>query len=194
MIAFKTAMRGYDKKEVDAYLHKITEFHESKLREMEECIKRLKDENDYLYAKNSEYHRNEERVSDAILKAMEVKNDLEKQLRKQIELEEDRLNIFKTKWIAFARGLHHANADRVVNDVEKYISDFKKEFSEKATRELDLRQSEPLSPAERSYQKEKLRVGSLARERDLEEKKSAASLLDESCRESGDNHSFIFED
>ena len=194
MISFRTALRGYDKKEVDAYLHKTTEYHESKLREMEECIKRLKDENDYLYAKNSEYHRNEERVSDAILKAMQVKNDLEKQLRKQIELEEDRLNIFKTKWIAFAKGLHHVNAERVVEDVDKYIFDFKREFSEKATRELDLRQSESLSPAERSYQKEKARVEAIEREKASEEKKSAVSLLDEPNKGNGESHSFFFED
>ncbi|MBR5987632.1 MAG: DivIVA domain-containing protein, partial [Clostridia bacterium] len=104
---FKTAIRGYDKKEVDAYLHKTTEYNESKLRELEDHINRLKEENDYLYAKNGEYHRNEERVSGAILKAMQVKNELESELKKKIQLEEDRLMIFKSKWIAYFKGLHN---------------------------------------------------------------------------------------
>ena len=52
MAKFKVRFKGYDRKEVDAYLHKTTEYHESKLRELEDCIKRLKDENDYLYDLN----------------------------------------------------------------------------------------------------------------------------------------------
>ncbi|HAE88630.1 MAG TPA: cell division regulator GpsB, partial [Clostridiales bacterium] len=38
MQKFKTTIRGYDKKEVDAYLHKTTEYNESKFRELEERI------------------------------------------------------------------------------------------------------------------------------------------------------------
>ena len=180
---FKTALRGYDKKEVDTYLFKLTEHQESKLRELEECISRLKEENDYLYAKNGEYHRNEERVSSAILKAMEIKNDLEKELKKKIELEEDRLRIFKTKWIAYARGLHRANADRVIDEVEEYISAFRDEFIHKANRELDLPEQQLLSAADRSYLAEKERI-----ERNADcvspEKTSAASLIRETTPKS----------
>ena len=173
MAKFKTAIKGYDKKEVDQYLHKTTEYHESRLRELEECIKRLREENDYLYSKNSEYHRNEERVSDAILKAMEVKSELEKEHKRKIALEEDRLRIFKSKWIAYARGIDHANADRIVADIEGYLEEFRKEFTQKAIRDLDVEEGEP-SVAEKSYRKEKARLAALTREK--EEKMSAVSL------------------
>ena len=174
MERFRTALRGYDKKEVDAYLYKLTEHHESKLRELEECITHLKEENDYLYAKNGEYHRNEERVSNAILKAMQIKSDLEKEIRKKIELEEDRLRIFRTKWIAFARGLHRANADRVVEDIDGYISTFREEFVKKANRDLDLPEEEEVSRAERSYRSEMRRVEQIADESINEGKKMIA--------------------
>ena len=180
MARFKSAFKGYDKKEVDEYLHKTTEYHESKMRELEECVKRLKEENDYLYAKNTEYHRNEERVSGAILKAMQVKTDLEKELRIKISLEEDRLRIFKTKWIAYARGLNHANADRVVEDIDGYVATLRRDFIERATRELDLPDS-PCSSAEKSYLQEQARIRSLKStpvSLAEGEKMSAASLVD----------------
>ena len=173
---FKTAIRGYDKKEVDAYLHKMTEFNESKLRELEERIKRLKEENDYLYAKNGEYHRNEERVSGAILKAMQVKTDLENELKIKVRLEEDRLNIFKAKWIAYFKGVHNTNADRVLEEIDGYIDTFRKEFIKKTNRELDLPEGD-LPQAERSFISERERVNKLKQEDDLKQKMSAASLL-----------------
>ena len=176
MTKFKTAVKGYDKHEVEAYLHKTTEFHESKVRELEDRIRRLKEENDYLYAKNSEYHRNEERVSDAIIKAMQIKETLEKEYRKKIALEEDRLKIFKIKWIAYAKGLHHANADRVVEDVDGYIQAFREEFVKQATRDLAL-EEESYSAAEQSYLSEKKRLSTLKGESNEGEKMSAASLL-----------------
>lgn len=184
MARFRTTIKGYDKKEVEAYLHKTTEYHESKLRELEECIKRLKEENDYLYAKNTEYHRNEERVSSAIVKAMQVKSDLEGELRKKIALEEDRLKIFKTKWIAYARGINRSNADRVVKDVTAYINAFEHDFVRNAARELDL-DCRQQTAAERSYLSEEARLNSLRKE-NAEEKMSAASLLSESAMEDGD--------
>ncbi|MBO4479249.1 MAG: DivIVA domain-containing protein [Clostridia bacterium] len=182
---FKTAIRGYDKKEVDAYLHKTTEYNESKLRELEDHINRLKEENDYLYAKNGEYHRNEERVSGAILKAMQVKNELESELKKKIQLEEDRLMIFKSKWIAYFKGLHNPNADRVLEDVNDYVETFRRDFVKKANRELDLPEGE-LSQAERSYLAEQARVNEVKTDFSGE-KMSAASLLRNAQSKSGKN-------
>ena len=192
MAKFKTALRGYDKAEVDAYLHKTKEYHEGHVRDLEEAINRLKEENDYLYAKNSEYHRNEEKVSGAIVKAMEIKSELERELKKKIELEEDRLKIFKTKWLAYVRGINHANADRVLEDQQEYIESFKREFTKKATRELNLPEGE-LSPAERSYLTEKERLAAIAKaERD--EDKSAATLTVLPTGDGAKNDNGFFED
>ena len=176
MKKFKTKIGGYDRKEVDAYLHKTTEYQESKIRELEDCIKRLKEENDYLYAKNSEYHRNEERVSGAILKAMQIKNDLEEDLRKKIELEEDRLRIFKEKWLEFARGCDCAHAENALRNAEEYLRDFRERFSKEAMRDLGLEESR-ISPADRSYLSEQARLLNLSESREENEKMSAASLL-----------------
>ena len=171
---FKNAIRGYDKKEVDAYLHKTTEFQESRIRELEDAVRRLKEENDYLYAKNGEYHRNEERVSGAILKAMQVKNDLESELKKKISLEEDRLAIFKAKWLAYFKGVHNPPADRILDEIDAYIDDFRRDFIKKTNREIDLPEG-ALSQAERSYLAERDRIEGL-KESDIK-KASAASLL-----------------
>ena len=185
MQKFKTTIRGYDKKEVDAYLHKTTEYNESKFRELEERINRLKEENDYLYAKNGEYHRNEERVSGAILKAMQVKNELESELKKKIQLEEDRLAIFKSKWVAYFKGLRNPNADRVLEEIDGYIDTFRREFVKKANRELDLPEGE-LSQAEKSYLSEQARISEVKNEFS-DEKMSAASLLRSAQVRSGKN-------
>ena len=185
MQKFKTTIRGYDKKEVDAYLHKTTEYNESKFRELEERINRLKEENDYLYAKNGEYHRNEERVSGAILKAMQVKNELESELKKKIQLEEDRLAIFKSKWVAYFKGLRNPNADRVLEEIDGYIDTFRREFVKKANRELDLPEGE-LSQAEKSYLSEQARISEVKSEFS-DEKMSAASLLRPTQVKSGKN-------
>ncbi len=185
MQKFKTTIRGYDKKEVDAYLHKTTEYNESKFRELEERINRLKEENDYLYAKNGEYHRNEERVSGAILKAMQVKNELESELKKKIQLEEDRLAIFKSKWVAYFKGLRNPNADRVLEEIDGYIDTFRREFVKKANRELDLPEGE-LSQAEKSYLSEQARISEVKNEFS-DEKMSAASLLRSAQVKSGKN-------
>ena len=192
---FKTALRGYDRKEVDAYLHKTTEFNESKLRELEDCVKRLKEENDYLYAKNGEYHRNEERVSGAILKAMQVKSDLENEIKKKIRLEEDRLAIFKSKWIAYFKGLRNPNADRVLDDIDGYMNDFRRDFIKKASRDMELPEGE-LSQAEQSYFCEQERVRELRSEEDNDKKMSAASLLRSVQSKSGkiDGKIDIFDD
>ena len=163
MAKFKARFKGYDRREVDAYLHKKTEFYESREKELEECIKRLKEENDYLYAKNGEYRRNEEKVSGAIVKAMEMKSDLEREIKRKIALEEDRLRIFKTKWLAYVKGINRANADRVVEDVQDYIDAFRREFVGRATRELDL-EEDGASPAERSYRAEEERLAAIAKD------------------------------
>ena len=185
MAKFKVRFKGYDRKEVDAYLHKTTEYHESRLRELEECVKRFKEENDYLYAKNSEYHRNEERVSGAIVKAMEVKNNLERDLKKKIALEEDRLRLFKTKWLAYVKGINRSNADRVLEDAQGYIDTFRREFGEKATRELDL-PDEALSAAERSYYTERERLAAIASDLSSREKENAAFPPGKRERENGE--------
>ena len=171
MAKFKLSFKGYDRKEVDTYLHKKTEYHESREKELEECIKRLKEENDYLYAKNSEYRRNEERVSGAIVKAMEVKSDLERDLKRKIALEEDRLRLFKSKWLAYVKGINRSNADRVVEDAQDYIESFRRDFTMRSTRELDL-EEEPVSVAERSYHAERERLAAIAR--DASDKENAA--------------------
>lgn len=163
MARFGIKFKGYDRREVDAYLHKKEEYRESRERELEDCIRRLKEENDYLYAKNSEYRRNEERVSGAIVKAMEVKSDLERDLKKKIALEEDRLRIFKTKWLAYVKGINRSNADRVVEDAQDYIDAFRREFVLRATRELDIEDAPP-SAAERSYLAERERLAAIARD------------------------------
>ena len=183
MAKFRTVIRGYDKREVDTYLHKTTEFLESRIRELEEHVRRLKDENDFLYAKNGEYHRNEERVSGAILKAMQVKTDLESELRRKIALEEDRLTIFKSKWIAYFKGLHTATADRILEEIEGYIEEFRRDFVKRASRDMDLPSGE-ISAAERSYLSEQARVGTLQDDKD---KMSAASLLRTMQSRSGEN-------
>ena len=185
MQKFKTTIRGYDKKEVDAYLHKTTEYNESKFRELEERINRLKEENDYLYAKNGEYHRNEERVSGAIIKAMQIKNELESELKKKIRLEEDRLAIFKSKWIAYFKGIRNPNADRVLEEIDGYIDAFRRDFVKKANRELDLPEGE-LTQAEKSYLSEQARISELKNDFS-DEKMSAASLLRTAQAKSGKN-------
>ena len=192
MAKFKIAFKGYDKAEVDAYLHKTKEYHESHVRDLEEAIKRLKEENDYLYAKNSEYHRNEEKVSNAIVKAMEIKGELEREIKKKIELEEDRLKIFKTKWLAYVRGINHANADRVLEDQQEYIESFKRDFTKKATSELNLPEGE-LSPAERSFLAEKERLAAIAKA-EQEENKSAVTLTAKPTSDSAKSDNGFFED
>ena len=180
MTRFKRAVRGYDKKEVDEYVRKMNDHNEAKIHELEDCVERLKQENDYLYAKNAEYRRNEERVSGAILTAMEIKGNLEKELKTKIALEEDRLVAFKNKWTAFARGLSGSNADRVVDDVEAYVRDFRETFIKKANRDLNLKDEE--DPAEKSFRKEKIRLARSEKKSptiSLEEKMSAASLFRE---------------
>lgn len=177
MVRFKTQLRGYDKKQVDEYIHKTTEFSESKIRELEGCIERLKEENDYLYAKNADYRRNEERVSAAIVKAMEVKGSLEKEFRAKVSLEEDRLNLFKQKWTAYVRGIRESNADRVLEDTDGYIRRFKESFFLNANRDLNMKPKKDTSP-EKSYYNEQKRIRE-AQELSRQEKMSAASLLDE---------------
>jgi len=179
MARFKIKLKGYDRREVDAYLHKKQEYYESRERELEECIRRLKEESDYLYAKNSEYRHNEERVSGAIVKAMEVKSDLERDLKKKIALEEDRLRIFKTKWLAYVKGINRSNADRVLEDAQDYIDAFRHEFVLKSTRELDLEEGAP-SGAERSYREESERLAAIAKDVHPSENKDADLQIGES--------------
>ena len=177
MAKFKARFRGYDREEVNAYLHKTTEYNESRIKELEECIRRLKEENDYLYSKNNEYRRNEERVSGAIVKAMEVKGDLERDVKRKIALEEDRLRIFKTKWLAYVKGINRSNADRVAEDAQEYIEAFRREFVKKASRDLDI-EEEPFSAAERSYHAERERLAAIAK--DVAPTENAASADAES--------------
>ena len=188
MVRFKTQVRGYDKKQVDEYIHKTTEFSESKLRESEECIRRLKEENDYLYAKNADYRRNEERVSAAIVKAMELKTSLEKEFRAKLALEEDRLKLFKEKWTAYVRGISESNADRVLTDIDGYIRKFREEFIQRANRDLNIR-THSETASERSYYEEQERVREAKML--LDKKMSAASLLREEKSDASFDEGFI---
>lgn len=191
-------MRGYDKKQVDEYIHKTTEFGESKIRELEDCVERLKQENDYLYAKNAEYRRNEERVSGAILKAMEIKGTMERELQTKIALEEDRLIAFKKKWTAYARGLNKSNADAAIEDAEAYINAFRESFIKRANRDLNVKSAEKEEVAENSYLKEQARLsslkGSVFPNVSDKEKMSAASVFRETETAQNERYGAFIED
>jgi len=181
MVRFKTQIKGYDKRQVEEFIHKSTEFSESKIHELEKCVERLKEENDYLYAKNAEHRRNEERVSAAIVKAMEVKNTLESEMKAKIALEEDRLNLFKEKWGAFASQADAVHAENVIKTADEFIERFRKEFVKKANRELNLPPDDTNKPnaAEISYQNEQKRLQAALSNAPQGEKMSAASLFSE---------------
>ena len=195
MTRFKNAVHGYDKKQVNEYVEKMTEHNESKIRELEDCVDRLKQENDYLYAKNAEYRRNEERVSGAILQAMEIKGKIEKETEEKIALEEDRLVAFKNKWTAYARSLNGSNTDCVIEDLDAYVYSFREAFIKKANRDLNVKSEG--DPAEISYRKEQKRIErskNKSTPRPTEEKMSAASLYEEETTAPNTNETFGFTD
>lgn len=162
MARFSSARKGYNKNEVDEYLHTNTEFLEGKIRDLQGRIEQLKEENNYLYVKNGEFRRNEERVASAIIKAMEIKDKIENEMRAKAEMEGDRLRIFKEKWVTYAKGINNSNANRVVEDIDAYIEEFRNGFITKINTDLNIKSKDNTSnTAEIQYKVEQKRLSKL---------------------------------
>ena len=98
MEGFKRAIRGYDEKEVNAFLTKLNDNFASVTEEQKERIDELKEQNEKLSEELREYKKKEKLIERTLTEATKRAGDIESELKTQYALEIERLKIFQAKW------------------------------------------------------------------------------------------------
>lgn len=184
MARFLLEKKGYNKAEVDNYIQKTVSHLENKINDQSERIKQLKEEISYLYQKNDEYRRNEEKVSSALLKVMELKERVEQEQAERNELENERLKLFREKWISYAIEVQNSECKKVVDNLNTYMDKFSQElkYSLKSNLNIPSKHSPPTNRAELEFYKEQDRI---SKEQTITESREESEILIKMCRNLG---------
>ena len=168
MAKFSTVKKGYNKREVEDYIEKSEHFLEEKISDLKERICALKEELEEAYKINEEFRKKEDKISRLLMKAMEMKEEIESEAKQQWQLEEDRLALFREKWIAFAELTRNTHQAEVCNTLNKIMKDAKAGLEIKIKENLNICKSpitqEFSNQAEREYDEEKTRVADAKKE------------------------------
>ncbi len=135
MEGFKRAIRGYDEKEVNAFLTKLNDNFASVTEEQKERIDELKEQNEKLSEELREYKKKEKLIERTLTEATKRAGDIESELKTQYALEIERLKIFQAKWTNCYEELKNKyHFDKDVNNMESLVISTKQTLIDKLGR------------------------------------------------------------
>lgn len=124
---FKIVKKGYDTKETDDYILKITKEYEEELSKQKALILSLKDKLIELSAKVKEMESKKMLVSSALVRAVEKAEETEKTARKKLDAEIAALKTFHIRWTSYYKKLIQKYP---INDELKKAEEFTEKINE----------------------------------------------------------------
>ena len=98
---FKTVRKGYDKKEVDAYIEKMDAEKQASEVALRATLAQLKGELDEKQQKLDDFEKKAKRISDALISAVSKADEIEKLAVYKYNQEMDQLKSFHARWVAY---------------------------------------------------------------------------------------------
>lgn len=104
-MTFKRVFRGYDPKQVDAYLKSKTESDNMVLQAQRERVDQLVDENNRMKAQIAKYKADEQSISQALIQSQHLATKMQNDADKYAEVVLTRAKLFYAAWQAYAQTL-----------------------------------------------------------------------------------------
>ena len=104
-MTFKRVFRGYDPKQVDAYLKSKTESDNMVLQAQRERVDQLVDENNRMKAQIAKYKADEQAISQALIQSQHLATKMQNDADKYAEVVLTRAKLFYAAWQAYAQTL-----------------------------------------------------------------------------------------
>lgn len=104
-MSFKIVKKGYDTKETDAYILKITKEYESEIAKQKALILSLKDKLIELNDKVKEFESKKEMVSSALIRAVEKAEETQLLAKQKLDTEIAQLKSFHIRWTSYYKKL-----------------------------------------------------------------------------------------
>lgn len=123
---FRIVRKGYDTKETDDYILKLTKEHEDELAKQKALILTLKDKLISLSDKVKEMESQKRMVSSALVKAVEKAEETEKIAKQKLDNEIAQLKTFHIRWTSYYKKL-----------IEKYPLDEELKNAEEFTKKVN---------------------------------------------------------
>ncbi len=123
---FRIVRKGYDTKETDDYILKITKEYEDELSKQKALILSLKDKLIELSDKVKELESKKDMVASALVKAVEKADETERIAKKKLESEIVQLKSFHIRWTSYYQKL-----------IQKYPVDEELKKAEQFTKKIN---------------------------------------------------------
>ena len=98
---FKTVRKGYDKKEVEAYIEKMDAEKQASEKSLRATVAQLKGELDEKQQKLDDFEKKARRISDALISAVSKADEIEKLAVYKYNQEMEQLKSFHARWVAY---------------------------------------------------------------------------------------------
>lgn len=139
---FQITKKGYDKKEVDQYLTRMTEKHQDVCTDQLQRIEELKEEVADLEFQLSEYKSKEDEILNALVKAVETAKQMDNTARIRFALEGERIKIFQSKWEKYVdKTLVNA---KIRDEMNNYLNHVHVELAKVCKEELNITRTDDL--------------------------------------------------
>ena len=166
---FKRVFRGYDVKQVDAYIVHVQEDEKQHSQALKERIDELTEENYVLLKQVEQYQTDEKAISKSLIDSQKLANELTQDAEKYSDLVLTRAKIFYAAWSAYSQTLIATLSDdevksfnkiqgkieNIINAYEgKNIADDSKDLVQMANSQEDVVMTEQLdiTPSEATMQ------------------------------------------
>lgn len=166
---FKRVFRGYDTKQVDAYILQSQEDEKQHSQALKERIDELTEENYVLSKQVEQYQTDEKAISKSLIDSQKLANELTQDAEKYSDLVLTRAKIFYAAWSAYSQTLIATLSDdevksfnkiqgkieNIINAYEgKNIADDSKDIVEMANSQEEVAATKPpdITPSEATMQ------------------------------------------
>ena len=177
---FKVKYRGYDVKEVEAYIAEMQAKSETAMAQQRERIEALKTQNESLKAELAVLKSREEQIKVTLLKATNTANELDEQIKRRYKAELDRLKLFRAKWTGAYDELkerYHFSKDAL--NMESVAVQTELELTKYLTQEFSLAKGDDIDDMEAYFKSEVQRLTHLQQQVQLDVEKKQKSKRDE---------------
>lgn len=177
---FKVKYRGYDAKEVEAYIAETQAKSETAMAQQRERIEALKTQNESLKAELAVLKSREEQIKVTLLKATNTANELDEQIKRRYKAELDRLKLFRAKWTGAYDELkerYHFSKDAL--NMESVAVQTELELTKYLTQEFSLAKGDDIDDMEAYFKSEVQRLTHLQQQVQLDVEKKQKPKQDE---------------
>lgn len=177
---FKVKYRGYDAKEVEAYIAETQAKSETAMAQQRERIEALKTQNESLKAELAVLKSREEQIKVTLLKATNTANELDEQIKRRYKAELDRLKLFRAKWTGAYDELkerYHFSKDAL--NMESVAVQTELELTKYLTQEFSLAKGDDIDDMEAYFKSEVQRLTHLQQQVQLDVEKKQKPKRDE---------------